>query len=70
MAYVNSRSASMSIADRVSSVVRLVKDAIARRQVYNQTLAELNVLTDRDLADLGISRDSIALVAREAAYLK
>ena len=70
MAYVNSRSASLSIADRVSSVVRLVKDAIARRQVYNQTLAELNVLTDRDLADLGISRDSIALVAREAAYLK
>ena len=32
MAYVNSRSASLSISDRFSSIVKMVKDAVARRQ--------------------------------------
>lgn len=44
--------------------------ALARRRVYNRTLEELRGLTDRELADLGISRFSIAQVAREAAYGK
>lgn len=33
---------------------------------YNQTLAELNGLSNRELADLGISRSDIDRVAREA----
>ena len=70
MAYVNSRSASLSISDRVSSVVKMVKEAVARRQLFNQTLAELSALSDRDLADLGLSRSGIADVARAAAYTK
>ena len=70
MAYVNSRSASLSISDRVTSVFKLVKDAMARRRLFNQTLAELNALSDRDLTDLGISRDSIVELAREAAAPK
>jgi uncharacterized protein YjiS (DUF1127 family) len=70
MAYVNSRSASVSISDRFSSVVKMVKDAMARRQLYNQTLHELSALSDRDLTDLGLSRASIADVAREAAATK
>ena len=44
--------------------------ALARRRVYNRTLEELRGLTDRELADLGISRFSIAQVAHEAAYGK
>ena len=43
---------------------------LARRAVYAQTVRELNALTDRELADLGIARTSIAEVAREAAYGK
>ena len=70
MAYVNSRSASLSFSDRVSSVVKMVREAVARRQLFNQTLAELSALSDRDLTDLGLSRSSIADVAREAAYTK
>ncbi|AWB50219.1 hypothetical protein HYN69_04350 [Gemmobacter aquarius] len=47
-----------------------VKTMIARRAVYNQTVRELNVLTNRELADLGLSRYDIETVAREAAYGK
>ena len=69
MAYVNSsRSAQVNLSDRFAAMVKVVKDMIERRRVYNQTLFELNNLSDRDLSDLGISRASIAEVAREAAY--
>lgn len=71
MAYVNtSRAASFSSADRISGFFAGVKAAMARRAVYAQTLRELNALTDRELADLGIARASIPAVAHEAAYGK
>lgn len=71
MAFVNtSRAASLSLADRFPGVVASVKAALARRAVYTQTVRELNALTERELADLGISRLEIAAVAREAAYGK
>lgn len=34
---------------------------------YNRTVAELESLSNRELADLGISRGDIRRVAREAA---
>jgi len=72
MAYVNftARAANVSLADRFSGLLAQVKVMIARRAVYNQTVRELNVLTDRELADLGLSRFDITTVAREAAYGK
>ena len=69
MAYVNtSRAASPGLVDRVSALVAAVKLSLQRRATYQQTLHELNNLSDRDLADLGLSRASIRSVAREAAY--
>lgn len=69
MAYVNSsRAVSVSLSDRLAGVVSVLRSAMNRRRVYAQTLAELNAMSDRDLADLGLSRDLIATVAREAAY--
>lgn len=72
MAYVNftSRAANVTLADRFSGLMAQVKAMIARRAVYNQTVRELNVLTNRELADLGLSRFDIETVAREAAYGK
>ncbi len=71
MAYVNStRAASNGLGDRFGTLVKSVKSAIARRAVYAQTLRELNGLTNRELADLGIARANIAVIAREAAYGK
>jgi len=69
MAYMNStRSAQVSFFDRFAALMVGVKDLIARRRVFNQTLFELDQLSDRDLSDLGLSRANIADVAREAAY--
>ncbi len=70
MAYVNSRSVSLSFSDRIAAFVKVAKDALERRRLYSQTLFELNGLSDRDLTDLGLARGMIAEVAREAAYTK
>ncbi len=71
MAYVNStRALSNGFGDRVGAIVKAVKTAMARRAIYAQTLRELNDLSNRDLADLGIARASITEVARAAAYGK
>ena len=63
MAYVNSRSASLSFADRIAAFTKVAKDAIERRRIYNQTMFELKGLSDRDLADLGLARGMIAVVS-------
>ena len=71
MAYVNtSRAATFSPADRFSGLLAQVKASFARRAVYMQTVRELDALTDRELADLGISRLDVPTLAREAAYGK
>ena len=40
----------------------------ARWRTYRTTLEQLQALTDRDLADLGVYRGNIPQIAREAAY--
>ncbi len=39
----------------------------ARRAAFQQVVDELSVLTDRELADLGLSRYDIPGIARQAA---
>ncbi|HEX9857602.1 MAG TPA: DUF1127 domain-containing protein [Paracoccaceae bacterium] len=71
MAYVNiSRVAHNGLADRFAQIVKSVKDALLRRQVYNRTVRELNALSARELADLDIHRSMITRIALEAAYGK
>lgn len=45
-----------------------VRHAWARSRVYTRTYNELNALSSRELADLGISRSMISRLAHEAAY--
>jgi uncharacterized protein YjiS (DUF1127 family) len=47
-----------------------VATALQQRRTYSRTLAELNALSDRELADLGIARLAIPDIAHEAAYGK
>lgn len=69
MAYVSTtRIAQPAGARRLDALFGALKTAIARRRLYAQTVAELNQLTDRELADLGLNRLNIPQVAREAAY--
>ncbi|WP_281995613.1 DUF1127 domain-containing protein [Ruegeria faecimaris] len=67
---------SSSWRDAVLDVSRLIihqnwdgfRDAQAKRKIYRDTYHELSMLTDRDLADLGIPRNGIQKLALEAAY--
>ena len=71
MAYVTTtRIAHQDGNRRLAGLFGALKTAIAQRRVYMQTTAELNQLSDRELADLGLSRVNIAEVAHEAAYGK
>lgn len=44
-----------------------LRTAFARRRVYNRVADELSAYTDRELADLGLSRYDIRALARQAA---
>jgi len=71
MTYANTAThARKGFLDRLSAWRETVATAIQQRRVYDRTVTELNTLSDRDLTDLGISRLSIADIAREAAYGK
>ena len=58
------------IADRVSTFFRELSAFNAQYRVYRTTIRVLSALSDRDLADLGLSRSMIADIAHEAAFGK
>jgi uncharacterized protein YjiS (DUF1127 family) len=71
MAYVNSsRTLNISFADRLGNIAKSVKLALHRRRLFNQTVRELNALSERELADLGIHASMIREIATIAAYGK
>jgi uncharacterized protein YjiS (DUF1127 family) len=45
----------------------VLKSRITTWKRYNRTVSELQSLTNRELADLGIARSDIMRIAREAA---
>lgn len=69
MAYVTgARGGSVGLTDRIAGMARELADRWRRYRVFRETMRELEALSDRDLADLGIHRSQIASIAREAAY--
>ena len=60
--------AASGIAGRLMAAIQHMQENRARRVIYRQTVRELNALTNRDLADLGISRAMITRLAHEAAW--
>mgnify|MGYP006186186291 FL=1 len=72
MAYVNSsvRPVGWALRDLVQHQMHKLQKLTQRRWVYLQTVTELNALTDRELADLGLHRLMIPAVAKDAAYGK
>ncbi len=63
-------SAAPSFFGRLAVLRAKLVDAAAKRKVYRTTYAELDNLTSRELADLGIARTMIREIAYEAAYGK
>jgi uncharacterized protein YjiS (DUF1127 family) len=51
----------------VSRALRNLAVWSAENRAYHNTFNELSILSDRDLADIGISRADIPAIARDAA---
>ena len=50
----------------LDTLVGEIRGFFARRRLYRETLRELNTLSNRELADLGLHRSQIKRVAIEA----
>ena len=71
MAYVNShRPSGFNATAWVGDVLAKWNEAREKRALYLKTLDELSAMSDRDLADINLSRVQIEDVARQAAYGK
>lgn len=57
-----------AINNRVGVFLTGVSQRFAQYRTYRRTLDELEALTDRELADLGVSRQLLSAVAYRAAY--
>lgn len=58
--------ASATTGGSITSLFARVRTALREAAQVRATVRELQALTDRELADLGISRFSIPAIAREA----
>lgn len=64
MAYLNTTTAP-SLADRFNAVLSLIAARRKQARVYRATFNELSSLSNRELADLGMSRSQIRSIALE-----
>lgn len=53
---------------RVSEFLRGVATSIAQYRLYRKTLVELDKLSERELADLGLTRPALRSVAYKSVY--
>ncbi|MDC1399110.1 DUF1127 domain-containing protein [Yoonia sp.] len=60
--------AGTSLIARFVALREQYREAAAKRRTYRTTLTELENLTARDLADLGIAPGSLKEIAYRAAY--
>lgn len=71
MAYYNDIAGRSDLIERLlSNASRTLKntaDRLATHRVYKTTLAEMQVLSDRELADLGLHRSELKRIAWDAA---
>ncbi len=68
MAYTNTSTTGHTLVEKFADLRAQWAEAAAKRKVFRTTVAELETLSARELADLGISRASIKAIAYEAAY--
>lgn len=64
----NSAASSISLRDRMVARIANLRTDWSNWRVYRTTFNELSALSNRDLADLGLSRSMIRSVALSAAY--
>ncbi len=64
MAYVNATNAP-SLSGRIGAWVSTIETRLKQHRVYRATFNELSTLSNRELADLGMSRSQIRSIALE-----
>ena len=70
MAYAaENRVLGLNLSARIDAAVESFKASRTKRKVYTQTVNELSSLSNKELADIGMSRGMIRAVALEAANL-
>jgi len=52
----------------MKSLINKFKIQLTRQAKYRQVYRELNVLTDRELSDIGINRSDIYRIAKESMH--
>lgn len=68
MAYaLSNNTTGFSLSGKLNQLTEAWKTASAKRAIFNKTYNELQSLSDRDLADIGLARSEIAGVARQEA---
>lgn len=71
MAYAtDTATVGISFGQRFTEFCASVIDRMQKARVYRITVTELQSLNNRELADLGITRDAIKGIAIEVAYGK
>ncbi|WP_107497498.1 DUF1127 domain-containing protein [Thalassobius sp. I31.1] len=68
MAYANTTVFSANATSGIQGFTARIAEGFANRRLYKQTVRELNKLSSRELADLGLSRAGIPAIARESVY--
>ena len=68
MAFTQSAQYQAPAAAWVSNALHTLADRLERHATFRTTLNELSSLSNRELADLGMSRSGLRSVAYEAAY--
>lgn len=67
MAHTTAEQGRPSILASLRGLVAGWRGALERHRVFRQTFDELSMLSDRDLADLGIDRSQIVGISWDAA---
>ncbi|GAA5067166.1 DUF1127 domain-containing protein [Roseibacterium beibuensis] len=70
MAFVSSNRSNVALGSRLGEIWQQASEAYATWRLYRRTLAELQGLSGRELADLGLNRSILRRAALEAAYGK
>ena len=66
-AYATALRPAFGLGHSITEIFRSIADDWATHRMYIKTKRELEVLSDRDLEDIGISRWMISDLAKEAA---
>lgn len=67
MAYVDQNFQGIPVGDKPDTLRRL-RLAVGSYRKYRRVYKELDALSDRELADIGVSRHDIGEIARKAAH--